>query len=97
VIREVSVTRDTLEEQTEAIAEAPPVATDASSEAAAAPTLGPQPVSRAGRNALAVIWIDSHGDLNTHETSPSGNLWGMPFRMLLEGESSPGGQACRRA
>lgn len=34
---------------------------------------------------LAVIWIDAHGDLNTPETSPSGNLWGMPFRMLLDG------------
>jgi arginase len=32
---------------------------------------------------LAVVWIDSHGDLNTPESSPSGNLWGMPFRMLL--------------
>jgi arginase len=37
---------------------------------------------RVGR--LAVIWIDAHGDLNTPETSPSGNLWGMPFRMLLD-------------
>jgi arginase len=37
---------------------------------------------RAGR--IAVIWIDAHGDLNTPETSPSGNLWGMPFRMLLD-------------
>ena len=34
---------------------------------------------------LAVVWIDSHGDLNTPETSLSGNLWGMPFRMLLDG------------
>ena len=34
---------------------------------------------------LAVVWIDSHGDLNTPETSPSGNVWGMPFRMLLDG------------
>jgi len=34
---------------------------------------------------LAVVWIDAHGDLNTPETSPSGNLWGMPFRMLLDG------------
>ncbi len=33
---------------------------------------------------LAVVWIDSHGDLNTPETSPSGNLWGMPFRMILD-------------
>jgi arginase len=32
-----------------------------------------------------VVWIDAHGDLNTPETSPSGNLWGMPFRMILDG------------
>ncbi len=39
----------------------------------------------AGRvNRLAVVWIDAHGDLNTPETSPSGNLWGMPLRMLLD-------------
>jgi arginase family enzyme len=38
--------------------------------------------ARAGR--IAVVWIDAHGDLNTPETSPSGNLWGMPFRMLLD-------------
>jgi arginase len=33
---------------------------------------------------LAVAWFDAHGDLNTPESSPSGNLWGMPFRMLLD-------------
>lgn len=33
---------------------------------------------------LGVVWIDAHGDLNTPETSPSGNLWGMPLRMLLD-------------
>lgn len=33
---------------------------------------------------LAVVYFDAHGDLNTPETSPSGNLWGMPFRMLLD-------------
>jgi arginase len=33
---------------------------------------------------LALIWIDAHGDLNTPASSPSGNLWGMPFRMLLD-------------
>ena len=39
----------------------------------------------AGRvDRLAVVWIDAHGDLNTPETSPSGNLWGMPLRMLLD-------------
>jgi len=39
----------------------------------------------AGRvDRLAVVWIDAHGDLNTPDTSPSGNLWGMPLRMLLD-------------
>jgi arginase len=33
---------------------------------------------------LAVVWFDAHGDLNTPKSSPSGNLWGMPFRMLLD-------------
>jgi arginase len=33
---------------------------------------------------LAVVWLDAHGDLNTPETSPSGNLWGMPLRMILD-------------
>ena len=28
---------------------------------------------------LAVIWVDAHGDLNTPETSPSGNIHGMPL------------------
>ena len=31
-----------------------------------------------------VLWLDAHGDLNTPETSPSGNEWGMPLRMLLD-------------
>jgi arginase len=34
---------------------------------------------------IALIWLDAHGDLNTPETSPSGNAWGMPLRMLLDG------------
>jgi arginase len=30
-----------------------------------------------------VIWIDAHGDLNTPETSPSGNVHGMPLGAAL--------------
>jgi arginase len=38
----------------------------------------------------AALWLDAHGDLNTPETSPSGNPWGMPLRMLLDsGTVSP--------
>jgi arginase len=38
----------------------------------------------ARQDRLSLIWFDAHGDLNTPETSPSGNLWGMPLRMLLD-------------
>jgi arginase len=34
---------------------------------------------------LGVIWFDAHGDLNTPESSPSGNEWGMPLRMVIDG------------
>jgi arginase len=34
---------------------------------------------------LGLVWIDSHGDLNTPESSPTGNAWGMPLRMLIDG------------
>lgn len=30
-------------------------------------------------NDFAVIWVDAHGDINTPETSPSGNVHGMPL------------------
>ena len=31
---------------------------------------------------LSVIWVDAHGDFNTPESSPSGNLHGMPLAGL---------------
>jgi arginase family enzyme len=34
---------------------------------------------------LGVVWIDAHGDLNTPQSSPSGNAWGMALRMLVDG------------
>jgi arginase len=33
---------------------------------------------------VALVWLDAHGDLNTPETSPSGNVWGMPLRMIVD-------------
>ena len=35
------------------------------------------------RGAGAVLWFDAHGDLNTPETSPSGNVHGMPLAAAL--------------
>jgi arginase len=38
---------------------------------------------RARRKKLGLLWIDAHGDINTPETSPSGNIHGMPVAALL--------------
>ena len=35
-----------------------------------------------------LIWFDAHADMNTPETSPSGNIHGMPLAVLL-GEGAP--------
>lgn len=32
---------------------------------------------------LGIIWIDAHGDINTHETTLSGNVHGMPVAAVL--------------
>jgi arginase len=34
-------------------------------------------------NKVGVIWFDAHGDMNTPETSPSGNIHGMPYAAIL--------------
>lgn len=39
--------------------------------------------ARHGR--LAVLWLDAHGDLNTIESSPTGNPWATPLRRLIDG------------
>ena len=41
-------------------------------------------VSGSARDAsVGVVWFDAHGDFNTPETSPSGNVHGMPLAALL--------------
>jgi arginase len=37
---------------------------------------------------LGVIWVDAHGDFNTPDTTPSGNIHGMPVAALT-GEGHP--------
>lgn len=34
------------------------------------------------RQRMGLLWIDAHGDFNTPETSPSGNIHGMPLAAL---------------
>jgi arginase len=35
------------------------------------------------RKRMGLIWFDAHGDLNTMETTPSGNIHGMPLAVSL--------------
>lgn len=38
---------------------------------------------------FGIIWLDAHGDINTHETTPSGNIHGMALGALMgKGASS---------
>jgi arginase len=32
---------------------------------------------------IGLIWLDAHGDMNTPETSPSGNIHGMPMAAIM--------------
>jgi arginase len=41
--------------------------------------------ARHGR--IAVLWLDAHGDLNTIESSPSGNEWATPLRRLIDSDA----------
>ena len=38
---------------------------------------------RKQKQSLGLIWIDAHADMNTPETSPSGNVHGMPLACLI--------------
>lgn len=38
---------------------------------------------RRRRETLGLIWFDAHADMNTPETTPSGNIHGMPLAVLL--------------
>jgi len=50
-------------------------------------------VRRAPGRRVGILWIDAHADLNTPETSPSGNVHGMPLALLL----GHGDEALRRS
>jgi arginase len=39
-------------------------------------------VGAARNRRLGLIWLDAHGDFNTHETTPSGNIHGMPLAAI---------------
>jgi arginase len=39
--------------------------------------------TRKRQESLGLIWFDAHADMNTPETTPSGNIHGMPLAVLL--------------
>jgi arginase len=41
------------------------------------------------RRRLGLVWLDAHGDFNTHETSVSGNIHGMPLAALCGHGAEP--------
>lgn len=45
--------------------------------------LGTFPGILARRPRTGIVWVDAHADINTPETSPSGNMHGMPLAFLL--------------
>jgi arginase len=38
---------------------------------------------RRSRQRIGLVWVDAHADMNTPETSPSGNIHGMPLACLI--------------
>src|SRR6202140_2758100 len=38
---------------------------------------------RAQEQRVGIIWLDAHADMNTPESSPSGNIHGMPLACIL--------------
>jgi arginase len=45
-------------------------------------------IRRTTRKPLGLIWVDAHGDMNTPQTTLSGNVHGMPLAALLGREPS---------
>jgi arginase len=77
------VERDSLEEQNAALADGLPARPLVLGGCCCSHVGAIRGLSRRGYR-LAVVWLDAHGDLNTPETSPSGNEWGMPLRMAID-------------
>jgi len=52
---------------------------------------------RARGEAIGVIWVDAHADMNTSETTPSGNIHGMSLAVLLGRGLEPLTRLCGEA
>jgi arginase len=79
---------DTLEEEIAAVASSLPVRPLVLGGSCCAHVGAAQELARR-HPGLSILWLDAHGDLNTPETSPSGNAWGMPLRMIIDSGAVP--------
>ncbi len=85
------VERDTLEEQVEAVAASLPERPVVLGGCCCSHVGAARELARR-HPGLSILWLDAHGDLNTPETSPSGNAWGMPLRMIVDSGAVPPGR-----
>ena len=84
-VREISNACEQLAEEVEAILEADefPIILGGDHSIAMGSFSGVANYYRKREQTLGLIWFDAHADMNTPETTPSGNLHGMPLSALL--------------
>jgi arginase len=84
-VREISNACEQLAGQVEAILEAGefPVVLGGDHSIAIGSFSGAANYYRKHEQSLGLIWFDAHADMNTHESTPSGNIHGMPLAALL--------------
>ena len=84
-VREISNACEQLASEVEAILEANefPIVLGGDHSIAMGSFSGVANYYRKREQTLGLIWFDAHADMNTPETTPSGNLHGMPLAVLL--------------
>jgi arginase len=84
-VREISIACEQLARDVEAILEAGefPIILGGDHSIAMGSFAGASAYYRKREETLGLIWFDAHADMNTAETTPSGNIHGMPLAALL--------------
>jgi arginase len=84
-VREISAACEQLAIDVEAILEAGefPIVLGGDHSIAIGSFAGAAAYYRKQQQSLGLIWFDAHADMNTPETTPSGNIHGMPLAALL--------------
>ena len=84
-VREISSACEQLAEEVEAIlqAEQLPLVLGGDHSIAIGSCAGAASYFKQREQTLGLIWFDAHADMNTPETTPSGNIHGMPLAALL--------------